>query len=179
MTDDDIIIAKILKREGGLTDRLDDPGGITNFGITLPALADWRGHLGTPSDIRTLTEADAWEFYRWLLEQSGATKIQNPLLRSVFFDAAVNHGNKAAVKMLQRALNVTPDGIFGPVTLAALPYLDARRLAARFMRERLMSYGRIISGNWTDADHDGKPDAAENGAGWINRVAEQLEELVA
>ena len=92
-------------------------------------------------------------------------------MREVVFDAVLNHGRALGIRLLQRALGVRDDGVIGSVTLAAVPHLDARRLAARALTERLRPYGRLISGNLTDADRDGIQDNTEFAAGWINRAA--------
>lgn len=77
------------------------------------------------------------------------------------FDAAVNHGVRAATLMLQRALRVDADGYIGPVTIAASHSVDPARFVARFNGERLAFY--------TDL-----PTWASFGKGWARRVAAQL-----
>lgn len=183
MTDEDIIGA-VLADEGGLVDNAADRGGITNFGITIPAYTDYlRSVTGnpaaraTPEDIRALTEPNAREFYRWLLKSSGIGRIQNMDVRAFVFDAAVNLGVKQAIRLLQRALTVKDDGVLGPVTLAAVPYLDGERLARRVGIEQMEFYGRLASGNLTDADHDGIPDNLEFLNGWLARLARKLRKV--
>lgn len=176
---DDLIIGAVLQREGGYTDDPADRGGPTNFGITQATLAQWRGRPVSADDVRTMTEAEARTIYADLyLSRTGIGRIANDDVRAVVFDAAVNHGAKPAIRLLQRALGLHDDGVIGPVTLSAIPYLDGRRLAVRVLAERCRLYGRLISGNTTDADRDGIPDSTEFAAGWLNRVAAQLEELV-
>jgi lysozyme family protein len=167
------LIDRVIVREGGdhFTDDPADRGGATKFGITQNALAEWLRRPVHREEVRDLTLERAREFYAWLLEDSGVGRILNPLLREVVFDGVVNHGRAPGVRLLQRALGVRDDGVIGPVTLAAVPHLDARRLAARALTERLRLYGRLISGNLTDADRDGIPDNTEFAAGWINRAA--------
>lgn len=107
----DRAIKYVLKHEGGLVHDSADPGGLTNRGITK---RDYP-HL----DIAHLTEDQTVEIYRkdyWrpiyddMTSEDAACKI---------FDMAVNMGHRQAHKLLQRAVGVEDDGVFGPVTLAA------------------------------------------------------------
>jgi lysozyme family protein len=168
MTDEDII-GGIIKREGGFVDNPADPGGATKYGITLRTLENWRGYKINAADVEALTEAEAWKIYRRrYLEDTHIEKIPNAELRAVVLDAAVNHGPGTAVAMLQRALGVTDDGILGPNTLAAIPYLEPRRVAIRQLAQRARFYGKIIA-----ADHS----QAVFAGGWANRLAELMESV--
>lgn len=175
MTDADII-AHIMVSEGGYVNNPADRGGPTKFGITLATLAAWRGYPVNAGDVEALTDAEALKIYRRrYLEDTHIEKIPNAELRAVILDAAVNHGPKAAIRMLQLALGCPADGVLGPGTLAAVPYLEPRRVAVRQLAQRARFYGRMISKNLTDADKDGIPDNTEFAAGWMDRVADLLE----
>lgn len=179
MTDSDIIAA-IIKREGGekYTNNPADRGGPTKYGITLATLTRWRGYTCNAGDVEALTEAEAYKIYRKVyLEDTGISRIQSVELRAQVLDAAVNHPAVQAIRMLQRALGVPDDGVIGPTTLAAIPYLDPRRICVRFLAQRIRFYGRIVTRNMTDADKDGMPDNAEMDEGWMNRVGELLESV--
>lgn len=171
------LIDRVIAREGGdrFTDDPADRGGATKFGITQPALAEFLRHPVDRDDVRGLTLDCARSFYAWLLADSRVAEIPNPIVREMVFDAVVNHGRRPGIRLLQRALGLRDDGVIGPVTLAAVPHLDARRLAVRALTERLRLYGRLISGNLTDADRDGIPDNTEHAAGWINRTASLMD----
>ena len=172
-TENTAIIDRVIAREGGarFTDDPADRGGATKFGITQGALAEFQRRPVHREEVRELTLERAREFYAWLLADSRVGEIPNAIVREVVFDAVVNHGRRPGIKLLQRALALPDDGVIGPRTLAAVPLMDARRLAARALTERLRLYGRLISGNLTDADRDGIPDNTEFAAGWINRAA--------
>ena len=65
MTDEDYITLTI-EREGGAayTNRGDDRGGPTKYGITQGMLARARGHEVAAADVEALTEAEARTIYR-------------------------------------------------------------------------------------------------------------------
>jgi lysozyme family protein len=117
-------LQEVLRHEGGYADHPGDPGGATNFGITIRTLASWRGvspwwSLGKDA-VKALTREEAGEIYRkryW--DAVGGDALPAGLDLAVF-DFAVNSGPARAVKALQMLLGVTADGLVGPVTLGAV-----------------------------------------------------------
>ena len=104
-----ILFEWIMSIEGGFVNHPHDRGGKTKFGISQHAHPD--------IDIATLTIEQAQDIYLadyWHANQCGEMPLP---VGFALFDAAVNHGNTQAVKMLQQALGVTQDGIVGPITL--------------------------------------------------------------
>lgn len=162
------LIDDILRREGGFVDHPADRGGATNFGITQETLAAWRGHPVTVEDVRKLTRDEAAEIYaaRYVLEPRFAD-IEHEALAALVVDCGVNHGTGRAARWLQQAADVTPDGIVGPLTLAAVNSLDGDVLYRAVLAERCRFYGQLITGD---------PSQAVFAAGWANRVAEFIEE---
>lgn len=149
----DLAFDRTLGHEGGYVNNPDDPGGETKYGISKRANPD--------VDVRNLTLAQAQWIYRqryWLplhadaMPESAAIQV---------FDAAVNHGIKPAIRMLQRALGVPVDGVIGPVTLNAMIAVDDARFVARFAAERLLYYTDLAG--W-----------GAFGRGWTRRVANNL-----
>ena len=122
------IAAEIVAREGGFVDDPDDPGGVTNHGVTLGTLRrlgidlDGDGQVGR-GDLRRLTPAQAAEiFVEHYFRRPGLDRLPEALQASVF-DMQVNAG-AAAIRILQRLLRemghpVAVDGMLGPQTLAA------------------------------------------------------------
>ncbi|MCP3969047.1 MAG: peptidoglycan-binding protein [Rhodobacteraceae bacterium] len=122
------IAEEIVAREGGYVNDPDDPGGATNFGVTIGTLArlgmdlDGDGRI-TPEDVRRLTKAQAREiFVKHYFHRPGIGQLPRPLQASVF-DMYVNSGAHA-VKILQRLLNdmgqrISVDGGIGPQTVEA------------------------------------------------------------
>lgn len=90
-------------------------------------------------DIQALTKSQAEEIYRrdyW--DRAGCGRLPPPLALLVF-DAAVNNGVGRAVRWLQGALGVLPDGALGPDTLGAMDAQTGRGAAtcAEFQARRL------------------------------------------
>jgi lysozyme family protein len=156
------IIDHILIREGGYVDHAADKGGPTNYGITQATLSQWRGN------VRTLSRDEAKRIYRKrYIEDPGYLAIASDQVRSLVVDCAVNHGVSRATKLLQQAAHVFPDGKLGPVTVAAVNRMTPAALYRRVCAQRARLYGEIITKN---------PSQAVFAAGWMNRLAEFVEE---
>ena len=149
----------IFKAEGGYADNPADPGGPTNFGITLGTLRAYEGNPNlTAEDVKVLTRETAREIYRtayWNRMQCGELP---PGLDLEVFDFGVNSGPAESVKTLQRLVGVTQDGSIGPITLAAVGQFNVNDLISRFARARLAFYQSL--------------DMPEFEKGWATRVAQ-------
>ena len=122
------IAREIVAREGGYVNDPDDPGGATNYGVTIHTLRrlgldlDRDGDVDI-SDLRRLTRAQAEDiFVEHYFQRPRIATLPAPLQASVF-DMYVNAGANA-VKILQRLLNqmgqsVAVDGVIGPQTAGA------------------------------------------------------------
>lgn len=119
---------EIVAREGGFTDDPDDPGGATNYGVTIHTLRrlgiDLTGDGEiTTADVRRLTRAKAAEiFVEHYWRRPRISDLPEPLQPPVF-DMHVNAGANA-VKVLQRLLaemgeDLDADGEIGPQTVRA------------------------------------------------------------
>lgn len=164
------IIDDIIRREGGYVDHAADRGGPTKYGITLKTLTDWRGRPTTADAVKNLTEVEAREIYREIyIIKPRLHKVIDPKVRALAVDCAVNHGSRQAVKLLQLAARVFPDGDLGPKTEAAVNRMTPSALYARLCAARVRFYGQII-----------KKDSSQHvfAEGWANRVAEFIEEAI-
>lgn len=169
MTDDEIINGIIL-REGDYSNRPTDKGGPTRWGITLETLSKWRRAVCTPEDVKNLSVTEAKAIYRAeFITAPGYSEIKDDRLRALVVDAGVNHGPPNATKMLQRALGLAPDGIFGENTREAVNAVAPGQLWMQMFAERIAFYGRIITNN---------PSQAEYAAGWMNRMKGLIVEFV-
>lgn len=122
------IATTIVAREGGYVNDPDDPGGATNYGVTIHTMRrlgldlTQDGRIDT-DDVRVLTRAHAVSiFVEHYFRGPRIDRLPAPLQASVF-DMYVNAGANA-VKILQRLLgdmriSVTVDGVIGPRTIAA------------------------------------------------------------
>lgn len=121
------IARQIVAREGGYVNDPDDPGGATNFGVTLATMrrigldVNGDGRIDT-ADVRALTRAQAEQvFVEHYFRRPRLAQLPGILQASVF-DMYVNAGANA-VKILQRLVTrmgfaTGADGIIGPSTLA-------------------------------------------------------------
>ena len=142
---------RLIGHEGVLSNDPRDPGGLTKYGISE------RSYPGVNVAALTLDEAKAIylrDFWAPLPDIPGAAKFQ-------LFDVAVNSGVRTALKMLQRAIGVTDDGVFGPISQAALGHFDDAALALLLGAERLDF--------WTAL-----PTWPAFGKGWARRGAQNL-----
>ena len=100
------------KHEGGYSDRLNDLGGPTNYGVRQAALNEynnWNSPLRTgfnfPIDVEKLTPKQAKQIMDEMYYQRyNINKLQNLKLARNTFDAEVNQGPYAG-KMLANAMN--------------------------------------------------------------------------
>jgi len=149
-------LAFTLGEEGGFTNDPRDPGGATNMGITLATLSNWRGDNCVPGDVRDLARNEAAAIYHglyWQALQCGGLPMGVDLQ---IFDFGVNAGTGRAARMLQAALDVTVDGLIGPVTVGAAQYVDAVLLVGR-LSDREEAYYRTL------------PTFSIFGVGWLSR----------
>lgn len=151
-------VAVTLAQEGGFVQAAADPGGATNFGITLATLHAWRGSAVSSDDVRALTRSEAIEIYRanyWLPARCGELPAGVDLM---VFDCGVHSGPRLSVKLLQKAAGVTDDGSLGPNTLAAVKAATDMAGLINHLAEARLAYCRSLD------------TYAAFGAGWTNRI---------
>ena len=150
----DAAFARTIGHEGGYVDHPSDPGGRTKFGISQRAY---------PSiDVAALTLDQARAIYHRDYWRAASCDSMPARLGIELFDAAVNHGVRPAVRMMQRALGVADDGVVGPVTIAAAQSVaDVSGLLMRFHGHRLRLLADL-------------PTWPAFGRGWARRVANNL-----
>jgi lysozyme family protein len=127
-------IPLILQHEGGWVNNKADPGGATNYGISLRFLSDYPNigdfdHDGDvdAEDIKNMTIEQAkaiykqqwWDKFKYgnIADQTIATKV---------FDFSINMGAKRAHMLLQQAMNkaiglrLTVDGMLGNASFSSI-----------------------------------------------------------
>lgn len=124
----DLFAPKLLKAEGGWSDRPNDTP--TMRGITLAVYVDYmsrkKGLIRDKNDLKNLTKAEALEIYRseyW--DKIKGQEILSQDIAETYMDMAVNSGVHRATSILQKKLveqghNLLIDGIMGFHTLGAL-----------------------------------------------------------
>ena len=132
----DRAVAHMLKSEGGFQADPRDPGNSngtsTNLGVTQRVWEGWVGHPVGEQEMRNLSTSDVTPLYR----KKYWDAIQGDALPSgvdyCVFDTAVNSGAGRAIKLLQRAVGVTQDGLLGPNSLAAILVSDVGSLIDKY-----------------------------------------------
>jgi lysozyme family protein len=153
-------LRKTLVHEGGYVNHPSDPGGPTNFGITL---ATYRASVkpdATAADIQAMPLAHAKSIYR----QKYAAPIRFDDLPAgvdyAVFDYAVNSGVGRAGKVLRRVLRM-PDNTSAITSevIERARAIDSRQLVAAICDERIAFLKSLRT--WPTF-----------GAGWGRRVAD-------
>jgi len=153
----DKIFIRLMKHEGGYVNHPSDPGGETMWGVT-KRVANAHGYWG---DMRNLPKKTA----KRITEQSYYKAVKGDQLDRLIAwqltDAAYNHGNRQAVKFLQKAVGANDDGLIGPRTLTAVAAMDKNDVVLLFNAERLYFYTRLRT--WSTF-----------GRGWSRRIVGNL-----
>ena len=148
MADFDAALLELLKDEGGYSNRPEDRGGETIFGISRKNWPDWEGwdvvdSYDNMSDVTNdprLTQLTEDLYREEFWEKCGAADSPSQKAAFAVFTVAVNSGVGNAGSALQNALNtfatspighplyskLTVDGIAGPNTKNTLGYFFAR-----------------------------------------------------
>lgn len=162
MADLNLALPFVLKHEGGWSDDPADPGGATNYGITL-ATAQRHGIADadalkaiTPDQVEAIYRADYW-YFDGVDDQAVATKV---------FDMAVNMGPGVAIHILQDCLlslgaTLRCDGVWGPKTEAAVNAAAPAHLLDLLCDESGLHYRAIVSAH---------PERAKFLKGWLARA---------
>lgn len=152
-------LAIVLRHEGGFVNHPNDPGGMTNNGITKKVYDAYMGKVTTEQEMRDMPENHVAEIYKkqyW--DRVNADSLASGLDLSVF-DWAVNSGCGRAVKALQKCVGVKQDGGLGPITLKSVNEHDAEELIEMMSVERETFYRKLKT-----FEHFGK--------GWLRRNKE-------
>lgn len=148
----------LITHEGGFVNHPDDPGGATMYGVT-EKVARSQGYTGQMKD---LTLDFAKQVYRKLYWDACRCDLMPDVLRYPLFDAAVNSGPVQAIKWLQVAAGVKPDGIIGPITQQTVNVLPAQVTRQKMVGNRLRFMTNLS--NWPSFSK-----------GWARRIAAILE----
>ena len=149
----------MLQSEGGFVNHPSDPGGMTNLGVTKATWESWVGREVDEAEMRGLTADKVEPLYKERYFDAVRGDELPMGLDYLMFDFAVNAGAGRAIKTLQAAVGVTPDGGFGPITMAAVQAVDPVELIERFSQAKEDFYRSLTT-------------FSTFGKGWLNRVAD-------
>jgi len=149
----------MLKSEGGYVNNPADPGGMTNLGVTKATWENWVGRASDEAEMRGLTPEKVEPLYKKKYWDAVRGDELPTGISYLCFDFAVNAGAGRSIKTLQTAVGVTPDGGFGPMTMAAVQAVDPVDLIERFSQAKEDFYRSLTT-------------FATFGKGWLNRVAD-------
>lgn len=176
------IADEIVAREGGYVNDPDDPGGATNFGVTIHTMRrlgldlDGDGDVDA-KDVKRLTRAQARQiFVDHYFRRPGIAKLPEALQTSVF-DMYVNAGANA-VRVLQKLLvemgqRISVDGAIGPQTIEASQIAHAsapNHLADAYGIARRNYYYRLADRRAASRKYARRRDGGKGG--WIKRAEE-------
>ncbi len=145
----------VLRLEGGYQNNPADKGNYnslgdlvgTKYGISAPVLEQWIGRPPTKMDMANLNTHTAKAIYYnlyWKNIQGDFIRSQD--LANIFFDGHVNHG-RTGIRLMQRVLGVSDDGIVGPITLNALNSSDTGKTYVAYRRTREAFYRQLATGS--------------------------------
>lgn len=176
------IANEIVAREGGYVNDPDDPGGATNFGVTIHTMRrlgldlDGDGDVDV-ADVKALSRAQATEiFVTHYFQRPRIAELPKPLHATVF-DMYVNAGGNA-IKILQRLLTdmghpCVVDGALAPQSIGAA------HAAQRAAPDHLVDAYGIARRNYYFRIADKRPASrkyarsrAGKKGGWIKRAEE-------
>lgn len=177
MSDFEEAVEVVLKHEGGYVDHAADPGGATNYGISLRFIKaegieldiDGDGDIDA-EDIQQMTTDQAKEIYKkhfW--DRYKYSQIQDQEIATKIFDMCVNMGPRQAHKIVQRACNnlleegywLSVDGLLGPKSFDVINNLSNPLL--KEIRECQSSFYHKLVGQ--------KPQLQVFLKGWLRRAS--------
>jgi len=134
----------LLKHEGGYTNHPSDPGGPTNFGITIHDYRKYIDKDGTASDVRAMNIDQAKQIYKskyWDVQKCDDLPSG---VDYAIFDYGVNSGVGRSGKVLRRQLGL-PDNthVVTAAVVAAANKADAAALVGKICDERLAFLQRL------------------------------------
>lgn len=166
--DKDKLIDSVFKAEGGYSTDKNDTGNYyqgkfvgTNHGISAPVLAEKLGRAPTVADMKALTKDEARKIAgEQYYDKFSLDKLPTESREIVFH--AIYMGGSRGVRAMQNLLGLTPDGLMGPATRAAMENADFTKQEFRDEYLRELEFGTEgyskPAGTWS-----------KHGKGWTNR----------
>lgn len=164
MTDHRQLIPFIKAKEGGYVNDPLDKGGATNKGVTMATYTDYcrkKGKTPTIDGLKTISDIE-WEeiFKNEYWDRWKADQIKDQNIANILVDWLWCSGNYG-IKIPQKVVGVTADGVVGAVTIAKINSYDPQELFEMLKKERLAYIDRIVLAN---------PSQRRFEKGWKNRI---------
>lgn len=156
----DEALRRLLAHEGGYVNHPSDPGGPTNFGITLADYRRYRKPNATAADVRSMKVDDAKAIYRAKYWNAQRCDKLPAGIDYTIFDYGVNSGIGRSGKVLRRVVGLSDKtSVVTDEVLRAVGKRDPKAVVAAINDERLAFLKRLRT--WPVF-----------GKGWSRRVAE-------
>ncbi len=164
---------KVLRHEGGYVHDVVDLGGETYKGIARNIHPRWTGWAiidnfkrlpNFPQNIVSGKELDlkVEDFYRqnfW--NPIKGDQMENQQIAESIFDFCVNAGVRTGVAIAQGVLEVSTDGVVGPITLGRLNTINADLFLAAYTLGKIARYIHLVKN---------RPANSKFFYGWIRRA---------
>ena len=171
----DLAIPVILQHEGGWVSNPNDPGGQTNFGISMTTIKKMGfsthelgvDNLTDPDCLKKMTVESAKNVYREIYwDPFRYDNINDQTVATKILDCGVNCGSIKANFMAQKAANdcghlLALDGKLGPQSFAAINSIDSQTYIKAYADQMTKNYLAIINNN---------PSLAEFQSNWLKRA---------
>lgn len=156
----EMMLARVLKHEGGFVNHPKDPGGATNKGITQAVYDNYRkSRMLQTRTVGFIADNEVADIYhREYFRRVWGDQLP-PALAFQVFDGAVNSGVSRSVKWLQAAVGAQQDGMMGARTLLYASNADVERAIETYLNLRLAFLKRLST--WDTF-----------GRGWQRRIDE-------
>lgn len=148
----DIALTKVLGWEGGFANDPDDSGGATMKGVTIGTYTEYCKRKGKPkptvADLKKITNAEILDLANMLYwSKIQGDKINNQSIANLCFDCVWGSGT-GYIKVIQKVLGVTADGIFGNISLSTLNNWNPQKQIFNLLWNRRKTYLEGCSGAW-------------------------------
>lgn len=156
--------------EGGYAFVAGDKGGETYAGIARNFHPDWPGwsYIDQVKKTRSIKHNEHFpaldekveKFFNDFWNTQRLSEIKSQEVANIIYDFYVN-SEKSAIKVVQRLVGVSQDGLIGPKTLQAINSFNPAELNNLIKEEREKFYLRIV---------DRDPTQLKFITGWMNRI---------
>lgn len=134
----EMMLARVLKHEGGYVNHPDDPGGATNKGVTQRVYDAWRKERRLIlRNVKYIESHEVSSIYYFNYFAAAKCDLLPKALAFQVFDGAVNSGVSRSVKWLQAVVGAEQDGVLGPKTLKLVMAADPEKVIESYLNRRL------------------------------------------